>query len=413
MGKGSSKTSTKVLPLIPLAPPLAVLPGTTLKIPITNRSDVAAILAKIYSISPTAKPDASITVACVPLNSNTISPVDGRLLIDDGGKTGKVVYESDPMQAGKKDVFGYACVAKVSGVQGRRQGDLSLVVEGLERVQVVDVVQERPYFEGELAIVDEHVDMASPELLEQFNLLKQLSRELLALVRLSAILPRTPTVTLSPIVARRLELYITRKDLSEAGSLADFMANVVDCTHEEKLRVLAAVDAKDRVERVIEILQRQISSIQGSTRITVTTQQVPSGSFDIDQLRRLQQAALVRQGKAGGNGVPGFPGGFPGGGQQQGGGEEEQNEIEELKKRLQDAKQSTRSAETTSRTLPRSRGPRRQLISSMRALWSKRRSSLTTITTDWTRSRRGCWSTWLCSSSRSRRTGASTIRSVP
>jgi ATP-dependent Lon protease len=353
MGKGSSKTSTKVLPLIPLAPPLAVLPGTTLKIPITNRSDVAAILAKIYSISPTAKPDASITVACVPLNSNSISSVDGRLLIDDGGKTGKVVYESDPMQAGKKDVFGYACVAKVSGVQGRRQGDLSLVVEGLERVQVVDVVQERPYFEGELAIVDEHVDMASPELLEQFNLLKQLSRELLALVRLSAILPRTPTVTLSPIVARRLELYITRKDLSEAGSLADFMANVVDCTHEEKLRVLAAVDAKDRVERVIEILQRQISSIQGSTRITVTTQQVPSGSFDIDQLRRLQQAALVRQGKAGGNGVPGFPGGFPGGGQQQGGGEEEQNEIEELKKRLQDAKLSPDADKVAQRELGR------------------------------------------------------------
>ncbi|KAH7061929.1 Lon protease C-terminal proteolytic domain-containing protein [Paraphoma chrysanthemicola] len=352
MGKGSSKTSTKVLPLIPLAPPLAVLPGTTLKIPITNRSDVAAILAKIYSISPTAKPDAAITVACVPLNSNTISPKDGRLLIEDGLKSDKTVYESDPIQAGKKDIYGYACVAKVSGVQGRRQGDLSLVVEGLERVRVVDVVQERPYFEGELAAVDEHIDVTSPELLDQFNLLKQLSRELLALVRLSAILPRSPTVTLSPIVARRLELYITRKDLSEAGSLADFMANVVDCTHEEKLRVLAAVDAKDRVERVIEILQRQISTIQGSTRITVTTAQVPTGSFDIDQLRRLQQAALVRQGKAG-TGLPGgFPGGFPGGGGQQGG-EEESNELEELKKRLEDAKLSPDADKVAQRELTR------------------------------------------------------------
>jgi ATP-dependent Lon protease len=353
MGKNGSKTSTKVLPLIPLAPPLAVLPGTTLKIPITNRSDVAAILAKIYSISPTAKPDASITVACVPLNSNSISPADGRLLIENGAKMDKTVYESDPMQAGTKDIFSYACVAKVSGVQGRRQGDLSLVVEGLERVQVLDVVQERPYFEGELAMVDEHIDIASEELHQQFNLLKQLSRELLALVRLSAILPRTPTVTLSPIVARRLELYITRKDLSEAGALADFMANVVDCTHEEKLRVLAAVDAKDRVERVIEILQRQISSIQGSTRITVTTTQAQGGSIDIDQLRRLQQAALVRAGKAGGNGLPGaFPAGFPGGAQQQGG-EEEANELEELKKRLEAAKLSPDADKVAQRELQR------------------------------------------------------------
>lgn len=154
MGKSPSKTSTKVLPLIPLAPPLAVLPGTTLKIPITNRSDVAAILAKIYSISPTAKPDAAITVACVPLNSNILG-ADGRLLIEEGKKNSKTVFESDPLQATKKDIFGFGCVAKVSGVQGRRQGDLSLVVEGLERVEVVDVVQERPYFEGELGAVDE------------------------------------------------------------------------------------------------------------------------------------------------------------------------------------------------------------------------------------------------------------------
>jgi ATP-dependent Lon protease len=347
MGKNGSKSAgTKVLPLIPLAPPLAVLPGTTLKIPMTNRSDVAAILAKIYSISPTAKPDAAITVACVPLNSNTIGP-DGRLLIGNGAKGDKSVYESDPMQATAKDIFQYACVAKVSGVQGRRQGELSLVVEGLERVQVLDVVQERPYFEGELALVDEHIDIASEELHNQFNLLKQLSRELLALVRLSAILPRTPTVTLSPIVARRLELYITKKDLSEAGALADFMANVVDCTHEEKLRVLAAVDTKDRVERVIEILQRQISSIQGSTRITVTTTQAPGGSIDIDQLRRLQQAALVRAGKAGGNG--GFPA-LPGGQQ---GGEEEANELEELKKRLADAKLSPEADKVAQRELQR------------------------------------------------------------
>jgi hypothetical protein len=40
-------------------------------------------------------------------------------------------------------------------------------------------------------------------------------------------------------------MYITRKDLSEAGALADFMANVVESTHEETLRVLAAVDVKE------------------------------------------------------------------------------------------------------------------------------------------------------------------------
>jgi ATP-dependent Lon protease len=373
MGKSPSKTSssTKVLPLIPIAAPNALLPATTFRIPITNRPDIAAILAKIYSIAPTAKPDAAITVACVPLNSAAVSPKDGRLLIEDGKQgNDKVVYESDPVNATRKDVFGYACVAKISGVQGRRQGELSLVVEGLERVRVVGVVQDRPYFEGELESVEEFgeskcicrdylgckltiaVDTSSPELLDQFNLLKQLSRELLALVRLSSLLPRTPNLALSPIVARRLELYIARKDVSEAGPLADFMANVVDCTHEEKLRVLASMDIKERVDRVIEILQRQISSVQGSTRVTVTaTVPAPTGRFDIDQLRRLQQDALRKNGKMGGPNMPGFLGAPPGGGANVG--EDEPNELDELKKRLDKAKLSREADKVAQRELQR------------------------------------------------------------
>ena len=155
MGKSSSK-STKVLPVIPLGVPLALLPGTTLKIPITNRADVAAILAKIYSVSATAKPDAAITIACVPLNSPQLSK-NGRLMIEEGKEGGKQqVFETDPMLATEKDLFGYGCVAKVSGVQGRQAGDLSLLVEGLERVVVESVIQERPYFEAVVgSLVDE------------------------------------------------------------------------------------------------------------------------------------------------------------------------------------------------------------------------------------------------------------------
>ena len=147
-------------------------------------------------------------------------------------------------------------------------------------------------------------------------------------------------------------MYITRKDLSEAGALADFMANVVESTHEETLRVLAAVDVKERVDRVIEILQRQIGSIQGNTRMTVTTTQTQGGSLDMETLRRLQQEALTRRGKMGGGLPAGFPGGFPGGGQQQAG-EEEPNEIDELKKRLQDAKLSTDADKVAQRELSR------------------------------------------------------------
>ncbi|OCK93050.1 ATP-dependent protease-like protein La [Cenococcum geophilum 1.58] len=354
MGKSPSKAEPKVLPILPLTSPSVLLPGVTLRVPITNRADVTAVLAKIYSRATTAKPDATITVGCVPLNSTLVSK-NGKLLLDEGDgdarTKGKAVYESDPVVAKNKDLFGFGCVAKVSGVQGRRQGELALVVEGLGRFRIEKILQEKPYFEGMIEVVEDQVVNASnTEVAELFQHLKQLSRELLALVRLSSILPRSPSVSLSPIVARRLELYIARKNIGEAGSLADFMANVVDCTHEEKLRILAALDVKDRLERVIEVLQRQIQGIQGSTRITVSSSTSPSGTFDIDRLRKLQQEALLRRGT---NGLPGGipPGflGFPGGNQ----GGEEVNELDELKKRLEEAKLSPEADKVAQRELQR------------------------------------------------------------
>ncbi|KAF2816356.1 ATP-dependent protease La [Mytilinidion resinicola] len=352
MGKAPSHTDARVLPLIPLAAGSVLLPGTTLRIPIANRGDVAAILAKIYARAETAAKDAQILVGCVPLGSSLVSK-DGNLLIEGKGKSGKSNIEQDPVLATAKDVFGVGCVGKVSGVQGRRQGELSLVVEGLERFRVKEVLQERPFFEGVVVDVEDIVNISNAEVAELFQHLKQLSRELLALVRLSSILPRAPSISLSPIAARRLELYIARKTIDEAGSLADFMANVVDCTHEERLRILASFDVKERLERVIEVLQKQIRGIQGSTRITVTSTATPSsGMFDMDALRRLQQEAIRRRsgGGAPGNMPPGFPG-FPGG--RQGGGEEEANELDELKKRLDDAGLSPEADKVAQRELQR------------------------------------------------------------
>jgi ATP-dependent Lon protease len=158
MGKSPSKAESKVLPILPLTSPSVLLPGVTLRVPITNRADVTAVLAKIYSRATTAKPDAIITVGCVPLNSTLVSK-NGKLLLDErdggAGTKGKAVYESDPVVAKNKDLFGFGCVAKVSGVQGRRQGELALVVEGLDRFRIEKILQERPYFEGMIEVVED------------------------------------------------------------------------------------------------------------------------------------------------------------------------------------------------------------------------------------------------------------------
>ena len=344
---------TRTLALVPLPHNLVLLPGVTARVPLQNRGDVAAILAHIYSKASTPRPEpSSVTVGCVPLNSPYLSP-DGKRLIEDAESKDRkgASIESDPGQARKPDLFQYGTIAKVTGVQGRRPEELNLVVEGMSRFKIDKITRERPYFEARVTTQEEAAATEEDGKVSQlFSQLKQLSRELIALIRLSALLPRGPTMTLSPILARRLELYIVRKDIQEAGMLADFMANIIDCTHEDKLRILCALTVPDRLERIIEILQRQIGSLQGNGRlVTITTTTNQNPSVDIDTLNKLRQDPRFR--RMGSGQMPpggmGLPGGF-GGGQ-----DDEPNEVEELKKKLDEAKLTPEAQKVADRELKR------------------------------------------------------------
>ena len=350
MAKPSTKT--RVLPLVPLPHSVVLLPGVTARIPLQNRADIAAILAHIYSKASTPRPEASsVTVGCVPLNSPYLS-ADGKQLIDDGGpKDATAPAQTDPAQARKPDLFMYGTMARVTGVQGRRAGELTLVVEGASRFKIEKIVRERPYFEARVAMHEEVAVAADDaEVAELFAQLKQLSRELIALIRLSSLLPRGPTMTLSPILARRLELYIVRKDVQDAGVLADFMTNIVGCTTEDRLRILSALPIKDRLQRIVEILQRQIGGIQGNSRIMSITTTVPQNdAVDEETMNRLRQDPRMRRM---GNGQ--MPGGLPGGfGASGGQGDEEANEVEELKKKLDDARLTPEAQKVADRELKR------------------------------------------------------------
>lgn len=354
MGKTASKS--RLLPIVPLPKGQVLLPGISLRISVVNRPDVAALLARLYSTSSNRNNanDDSVTVACVPLGSPYLSP-DGKRLIDatpesEKGKDRQITEDVHPAVARKEDLFALGCVARVSGVQqGRGQAGLSLIVEGVERCRVEKVVKERPYFEAYIATIhDEDVNPADVTLQAQFNELKQLSREFLALIRLSSLLPRAPALQLTPLLARRLELYIARKDIGDAGSLSDFMANIIDCTHDDKLLILAALGVKERLDKVIGLLQKQITNLQGNGRMSMTISNVRDAPREGPEMEKWINA--LKNNTIGGlrNPPGGMPPGFPG---QPGQGEE--NELEELKKRLDDAKLTPEANKVAQRELGR------------------------------------------------------------
>lgn len=157
------------------------------------------------------------------------------------------------------------------------------------------------------------------------------------------------------MIARRFELFIAKKDLSQAGDLADFMGDVVESSHEEKLRILASLDLRDRLERVVDLLSKQVQGIKSNVKITsITSTNLPQNmKMDINQLDPRQREAIARRALGGMNGgtPPGFSARRPGDDAE----EKEPNEIDELQQKLEDAQLSPEAQKVATRELKRLR----------------------------------------------------------
>jgi ATP-dependent Lon protease len=136
--------------------------------------------------------------------------------------------------------------------------------------------------------------------------------------------------------------------VQDAGRLADFMANIAQASLEEKLQILAALDVKDRIEKVIALLQRQVDNLKNNVSIaTFTDSGIPS-SIDLDQITNLNGRRARRPGISGMPLPPGMGG--RGGSADD---EQEPNEIEELKSKLDAAKLTPEAAKVADRELKR------------------------------------------------------------
>ena len=368
----SESPERMILPIVPLAPDSVLLPAVNLRIPVQGRPDIPAILSAVYARGAQSPPDGSAAwIGCVPLCLPLLSHEGQKLLEDSEIRMRKTAEHivADPGDGEPKDLFGYGVMAKIAGVQGRRRGELALVVQGVKRFRVERFTQFKPYLECEATCLEDDgttqlrfgssanltvvIDVGDTAGQRLFQETKELSKELLVLLRLSTLLPRSAS-SLSPTLLRRLELFVIKKELQEAGILADFMTNIIDSTFEEKLQILAALDIKKRLETVNEVLSRHIQSIKGNVKVaTITSTSLPPQGLDITDISQQQRDALMRR-VVGGFG----PGQLPPGmarGPSDSDGDQEPSELDELKQKLDDAKLTLEAQRVADKELKRLR----------------------------------------------------------
>ena len=167
MSTMASNRSRIIIPIIPLARGSVLLPGVTHRIPIQDRADVPALLTAIYADVVSSKRDGSTVVAgCVPLCSPLLSPEGQKLLEDSEDRVRNTAKQlSDPNQVKlETDMFVYGTTVKITGIQGRRQSELRLVVEGLQRFRIERFTQFKPFVQCEVTIVPEDGKLRIPDL---------------------------------------------------------------------------------------------------------------------------------------------------------------------------------------------------------------------------------------------------------
>ena len=178
------------------------------------------------------------------------------------------------------------------------EDNYSLVVQGLARFRVLDLVQETPYLKARIEPVDDKTSAENVEVEALGINLKKLAREVIELM------PELP--------AAATELV---DSITHPGHLADLIAANVDVPIEEKQAVLETVDLKARMKLVLELLNRKREILKLSNKIDSAVKGEMSKTQREYYLRQQLKAIKEELGEMG----------------------EEEEELDELEERLKKA----------------------------------------------------------------------------
>lgn len=144
--------------------------------------------------------------------------------------------EDEPSAAGLYEVGTLVNVLRYVTTQ---EGTHHLVVQGEERFKVQHYLQDEPYLAAKVSLMpDPKSDDLELEARRRY--LQSLA------IDVAKLLPQLPS-----------DVTQTLQNISEAGALADLIANFMDMTPAEKQHLLEITDLNERLERVTELLRKQ------------------------------------------------------------------------------------------------------------------------------------------------------------
>jgi ATP-dependent Lon protease len=162
-----------------------------------------------------------------------------------------MVASKDPEldKPGPDDLFGVGVAGTVARMMKVPDGTLRILVQGSERIRILDYVSEEPYL---VAKIEEMPDVVEP------------STELEALTR-NVQSTFTQIIEAIPYLPEELQLAVANID--EPSALSHLIAGALRISTEEKQELLETVNVNRRLRRLSEILTRELEVVQLGSKI--------------------------------------------------------------------------------------------------------------------------------------------------
>ena len=162
-----------------------------------------------------------------------------------------IIAQRDPStdDPSQNDLYPVGVAARVLKALKHSSGNYSLILQGLVRIRLEEVVTTEPYLRARVSRLDEPPteDVESEALAMS---LRDIAKQVIQLM------PELPREAGSLI-----------DSIQEHGQLADLVAANLDAPVDEKAQLLETLDAKERIRKVLRLLTRQLEILKMRERI--------------------------------------------------------------------------------------------------------------------------------------------------
>jgi ATP-dependent Lon protease len=232
-----------------------------------------------------------------------------------GNRLLAMVASRDPEndRPGPDDLYGVGVAGTVARMMKIPDGTLRILVQGAERIRILDYVSEQPYLVARIEPM--------PDVLEESTELEALTRNVQSTF--------TQIIEAIPYLPEELQLAVA--NLDDPSALSHLIAGALRISTEEKQELLETVDVNKRLRRLSEILARELEVVQLGSKIQ---SQVES---ELDKGQReyflRQQLKAIQE--------------------ELGEGDEQQAEINELRQRIEETGMPEEAQKAAERELSR------------------------------------------------------------